>query len=195
MNRLFTLARLALPPPAAFLALLAVTAMPGAASAAKGQCVRLIPDGGREVIFNACSSCRVVGITRRRPGNAVPVSRTYNVQPHSQFPVPFRGPGRSRITYELPCKGEPGAARNLVDPPPQRKAEGACVSLEKTRAGGAALVNRCRVCKAVLIERKDRIGGSQRQAYKVAPQSVMAVPSKGMAGVGLVGEIACPKSP
>ncbi len=167
--------------------------MPGAASATKGQCARLVPDGGREVIVNACSSCREVGITRKRPGNAVPVSRSYNVLPQSKFPVPFRGPGRSRITYELPCKGEPGAARNLVDPAPQKKAEEACVSLEKTRAGGVALVNRCRVCKAALIERRDRTGGgSQRQAYKVAPQSVVAVPSKGMAGVGLVGEIACP---
>ena len=193
MNRLFNLARLALPPPAACLALLAVTAMPGPANAAKGQCVRLIPDGGREVIFNACSTCRVIGITRKRPGNAVPVSRTYNVQPRSRFPVPFRGPGRSRITYELPCKGEPGAARNLVDPAPIKKAGGACVSLEKTRfGGGVALVNKCQVCKAALIERKDRTGGSHRQAYKVPPQSAMTVPSKGMAGVGLVGEIACP---
>ena len=192
MNRLFNLARIALPPPAAVLALLAVTVMPSAANAAKGQCVRLIPDGGREIIFNACSSCRVVGITRKRPGNAVPVSRTYNVQPHSQFPVPFRGPGRSRITYELPCKGEPGAARNLVDPTPQRKTEEACVSLGKTRSGGIVLVNKCQVCKAALIERQDRTGGGQRQAYKVGPQSVVAVPSKGMAGVGLVGEIACP---
>ncbi len=104
MNRLFTFARLALPPPAACLPvaclalLLAVTAMPRAANAAKGQCTRLIPDGGREVIYNACSSCRVVGIIRRRPGNAVPVSRSYNVLPHSKFPVPFRFHGRSRIS-------------------------------------------------------------------------------------------------
>lgn len=186
MNRFFNLACFAL------LSLLAVTAMPSPAMAAKGQCVRLIPDGGREVIFNACSSCRMIGITRKRPGNAVPVSRTYNIQPHSEFPVPFRGPGRSRITYELPCKGDPGAARNLVDPAPIKKAEGACVSLEKTRAGGVALINKCQVCKAALIERKDRTGAGHRQAYKVAPQSVVAVPSKGMAGVGLVGEIACP---
>ena len=68
-----------------------------------------------------------------------------------------------------------------------------CVSLKKTRSGGIALVNKCGICKAVLIERQDRNGAGQRQAYKVAPQSVLAVPSKGMAGVGLVGEIACPK--
>ena len=145
MNRLFNLACLALPPPAACLpaaclALLAVTAMPGAANAAKGQCTRLIPDSGREDILNACSSCRAVGIIRNRPGNAVPVSRSYNVLPHSKFQVPFRDPCRSRITYEVPCKRDPGAARNLVDPAPQRKAEGVCVSLEKTRAGNVALV-------------------------------------------------------
>ncbi len=189
MNRLCNLAYLSV------LALLAVAAVPPAANAAKGQCTRLIPDGGREVIINVCSSCRLVGILRKRPGNAVPVSRNFTVMPKSTFPVPFRGPGRSRITSEVPCKGEPGAARNLVDPAPIKKAGGACVSLEKTRAGGVALVNKCQVCKAALIERRDKTGGGQRQAYKVAAQSVVAVPSKGMAGVGLVGEIACPKRP
>ena len=59
---------------------------------------------------------RVVNITRKRPGNAVPVTRTYNVRPNSKIDLPFRGPGRSRITSELPCKGDPGAPENLVDP-------------------------------------------------------------------------------
>ena len=62
----------------------------------------------------------------------------------------------------------------------------------KTSSGGIGLVNKGQVGKAHLIARQDRTGVGQRKAYKVGPQSVVAVPSKGMAGVGLVGEIACP---
>lgn len=158
------------------------------------RCTRLIPTGGREVIINSCNTCRTVGITRKRPGIAVPVIRSFNVQAKSTFPVPFRGPGRSRVTSERVCKGEAGASKNLVEPGPKRKTDKACVSLEKARAGGVALVNKCRVCKAVLIERQNRLGGrAQRQAYKVSPGTVLPVPSKGQARVGLVGEIDCPR--
>ena len=134
-------------------------------------------------------------ITRKRPGIAVPVIRSFNVPAKSTFPVPFRGPGRSRVTSERACKGEVGASKNLVEPGPKRKTEKACVNLQKARTGGVVLVNKCKVCKAVLLERQNRLGGSaQRQAYKVLPSTVLPVPSKGQARVGLVGEIDCPQS-
>ena len=158
------------------------------------RCTRLFPTGGREIIINACNTCQTVGITRKRPGIAVPVMRSFSVQAKSTFPVPFRGPGRSRLTSERACKGEAGASQNLVQPGPKRKTDNACVRLEKAKAGGVALVNKCKVCKAVLIERQNRLGGNvQRQAYKVPGSTVMPVPSKGQARVGLVGEIACPQ--
>lgn len=157
------------------------------------RCARLVPTGGREVIVNACSTCRVVNIIRKRPGNAVPVSRSFNVQPKSTFPVPFRGPGRSRVTSVLPCKGEAGAARNLIDEKPNRKTADTCVSLERVKTGGVALVNKCGACKAALIERQNQSGGNgQRQAYQLKPLSVREVPALGAARIGLVGEINCP---
>lgn len=158
------------------------------------RCARLIPTGGREIIVNSCNICQTVGITRKRPGIAVPVMRSFSVQAKSTFPVPFRGPGRSRLTSERACKGEAGASPNLVQPGPKRKTDKVCVRLEKAKAGGVALVNKCKVCKAVLIERQNRLGGNvQRQAYKVPPVTVLPVPSKGQAQVGLVGEIDCPQ--
>ncbi|MCH7936674.1 MAG: hypothetical protein IH994_06240 [Proteobacteria bacterium] len=159
------------------------------------RCTRLIPTGGREVIVNSCNTCQTVGITRKRPGIALPVMRSFSVQAKSTFQVPFRGPGRSRLTSERACKGEAGASENLVVPGLKRKTGKACVHLEKARNGGVALVNNCRVCKAVLIERQNRFGGnSQRQAYKVPPSTVLPVPSKGQARIGLVGEIPCPRA-
>ena len=159
------------------------------------SCTRLIPTGGREIIVNSCGACRTVGITRKRPGISVPVIRSFTVPAKSTFPVPFRGPGRSRVTSEKVCKGEVGASKNLVEPGPKRKTEKACVNLQKARTGGVVLVNKCKVCKAVLLERQNRLGGSaQRQAYKVLPSTILPVPSKGQARVGLVGEIDCPQS-
>lgn len=161
--------------------------------AAVNQCTRLIPTGGREMIVNACNVCRVVGIIRSRPGNDVPVSRTYNLPPRSTFPVPFRGPGRSRITSEVPCKGDPGAPQDLVNPAPKKQAAEACVNLAKVKSGDVMLVNNCGTCKAVLVERQNRLGlGTGRQAYLVNGQSAVAVVSKGAAGIGLIGEIDCP---
>ncbi len=165
---------------------------PPPASAALNKCTRLLPTGGREVIINTCNKCRIVNIIRKRPGNAVPVTRKYNIQPNSKITVPFRGPGRSRITSELPCKGDPGAAINLMDPKPNKKPAKVCVALEKSKDGGVLLVNSCKVCKAALIERQDQSGGNpKRQAYKVAAKSTVPVPQNGAAKVGYLAEVDC----
>jgi hypothetical protein len=177
--------------------ILGLTGVTPPAAAAVTQCTRLLPTGGREVIINQCNKCRVVNITRKRPGNAVPVTRTYNMRPKSKIDLPFRGPGRSRITSELPCKGDPGAAINLADPDrgkkkARRKGE-TCVAMEQAPGGGIRLVNSCKVCKAALIERQDAAGGNgKRQAYKVSPNTPLPVPSLGAAQMALLAEVACP---
>lgn len=164
------------------------------AEAAPNKCTRLLPTGAREVIINQCSKCRVVNITRKRPGNAMPVTRKYNVQPYSQITGPFRGPGRSRITSELPCKGDPGAAINLADPNPRKKkAPEMCVGMQQASGGGITLFNKCKICKAALIERQNSAGGKgKRQAYKVSPQSAIEVLSEGAAQIALLAEVDCP---
>ena len=175
------------------LALAAGTLTPPPASAALNKCTRLLPTGGREVIINTCNKCRVVNIIRKRPGNAMPVTRSYNVQPNSKITVPFRGPGRSRITSERACKGDPGAAINLMDPAPKKKAPEVCVALEKSKDGGVLLVNSCAVCKAAMIERQDRSGGNpKRQAYRVEAKSSLPVPQNGAAKIGYLAEVDCP---
>jgi hypothetical protein len=66
----------------AALAGLIIAPVPNTAEAAATRCTRLLPTAGREIIINQCNKCRVVNITRKRPGNAVPVTRTYNVRPN-----------------------------------------------------------------------------------------------------------------
>jgi len=157
------------------------------------KCSRLIKDGSSEYIYNACSACRIVNITRKRPGIAIPVLRTYNVQGKSKFPVPFKGPGRSRITIEQPCEGEAGASENLVNPGKKpAQAEQQCVGMEKVRNGDIALVNRCTTCRAVAVELALANGQSLgRRYFKLSPSSVKKVNPEGAAQAGLIGEVAC----
>jgi hypothetical protein len=181
----------------AALAGLIIAPVPNTAEAAATRCTRLLPTAGREIIINQCNKCRVVNITRKRPGNAVPVTRTYNVRPNSKIDLPFRGPGRSRITSELPCKGDPGAPENLVDPDRGKKKAKkkiqVCITMTESPGGGVQLINKCKVCKAALIERQNKSGANgKRQAYRVNPKTPVPVPSNGAAQVALLAEVDCP---
>lgn len=157
------------------------------------RCARIVKDGGRESIYNTCGTCRIVSITRKRTGIALPVSRTFNVQPRSSFPTPFRGNGRSRITNEQACEGSAGAARNLVKPKPLKNhAQNQCVEVRQSISGGVILVNTCNTCRGAAIQRL-RLDGKPMgmQVYKLAGQSIQPVTRKGAAKVGLVGEVPC----
>jgi len=83
------------------------------------RCLRLIrsPQGGQEVLVNTCSTCMTAQVTRTRPSGVqgTPTQRDYNMQSGSQMPLPFRGPGYTRITGELPCP----SARAPRQAPPQ----------------------------------------------------------------------------
>jgi hypothetical protein len=83
------------------------------------QCLRLIrsPQGGQEILVNRCSQCMTAQVTRTRPSGVqgTPTQRDYNMQGGSQMPLPFRGPGYTRITGEMPCP----SARAPRQAPPQ----------------------------------------------------------------------------
>lgn len=161
---------------------------------AKSKCVRIARQGNIETLVNTCNSCVIASIIRSRPGNAVPVGRQLNVQARSEFPVPFRGPGRSRIKSERPCPGEKGAQKDLLESFNQPEAAPKCVSMEQTDGNGVMLVNRCGLCKAVAIERFTTDGASRSRDYMaLAGGSSMPVRANGFSGVGLLGEIDCPK--
>jgi len=175
---------------------MAFTVVAGFAAApaadAAGRCTRVLQQGGSEFIVNTCNACRVVNIRRKRRGIAMPVMRTYNVQGRSKFPVSFKGPGRSRITSEVPCEGETGAGVNVMDKKAPQAAQRQCVTLKATATGGVILVNNCAKCRGVAVERYAANGKSMgRQAYKMKPLSVRTVQSKGAAQVGYLAEVPC----
>jgi len=160
---------------------------------ARSKCVRIVRQGSIETLINTCNVCMVTSIIRSRPGSQVPVGRQLNVQARNSFPVPFRGPGRSRITSERPCPGEEGADQDLLKTFNQPNAKPKCVRMERSAANDIVLVNRCGMCKAVAIERKTTDGtNSARDYFALAGNTSVPIRSNGFAQVGLLGEIDCP---
>ena len=153
------------------------------------KCTRLVRRGRSETLINTCNTCRIVGVTRKRQGIPTPVRREFNLAARSQFPVPFRGPGSSRITSDVLCKGERNKNAHPVNSAKDKK----CVALEQRPGGKVVLVNSCQACRGVAVHRVNKAGRSLGlQAYKLFPQAVARVAPKGAASVTISGEVACP---
>ena len=158
-----------------------------------GTCTRILKKNSMEYIFNACDACRKVNIQRKRRGVAMPVMRTYNIQPLSKFPTPFKGIGRSRITSEVPCEGTKGAGVNITAPHPKNRKQINCINLQAAGSQGVVLINKCSSCQGVAIERLGMNGNSMgKQVFKMKPLSVISVRSKGAAQVRYLTEAPCP---
>jgi hypothetical protein len=89
------------------LAALRVSGTPTTASAADLTCVLLLPDGGG-VLINRCDTCREVTLERMRVGEGIPNIREMMLPGDAITPMPFRGPGRTRILGERACPPVPG---------------------------------------------------------------------------------------
>jgi len=162
-----------------------------------GRCTRLIRRAGSETLVNTCNTCLMVNLARKRSGIALPVRRSFSLAPKSTFPVPFRGPGRTRITSEVPCKGTAEEAPNLAntDSRQQRKDDSAvqCVQLKQGSSGNPVLVNACKKCRAAAIRRMNAAGSPMgQQAYLLQPDAIVSIEARGAAAVGLLADIDCP---
>ena len=166
------------------------------ATAGAPQCARMYAQGYSEFIVNTCNKCRRVAIQRRRIGaRGAPVMRTYDLRPKSKFPLPFKGPGRSRVTSDVPCRDEAGGGRDIFNPGKGRRTDKpkTCVSLQNTGNGDVSLLNQCGECRAAAVARYSRSGQSMgRQFYKLNPRSSLRVAPKGAARVGYLADVACP---
>ena len=158
------------------------------------QCVHLTKKYGSEAIINRCTSCRSVGLTRRRPGIPAPIMRRYTIPANSKFPTPFRGPGQTRITSDTACKGSAKAQSfNLKTKRDSSQNSGnRCVALKQMTNGQTFLVNSCHSCRGVAIERMNSAGRSLgRQIFKLKPLAASHVDNLGASRVGLIGEVSC----
>lgn len=156
------------------------------------KCLRLLRRGREETLINTCGTCKIVGVTRKRSGIAAPVRRSFNIRSGTTFPMPFRGPGSSRITSSKNCQDSVADAR---DSDKLRTSANRCLDLKPSNKGKgiATLINNCGSCRAGAVQRMDRNNKIlERQAYRVKPNGSAIVLSKGAAKVGLIADIACP---
>lgn len=176
----------------AFLAAIAVVVLTLSAPADAGaqRCVRMYSQGYNEFVVNSCKVCRRVSVQRRRAGNqGAPTMRTYDLLPGSKFSLPFKGPGRSRVTSDIPCRDTPEPSRDVIN----STNGNACVSLIGTARGGIALVNGCGECRAAAVERFSKAGQSMgREFYKLGAKDSIRVNPKGAAHIGYLADVACP---
>ena len=157
------------------------------------RCTRVVQSANSEYIINTCSACRKVNIRRKRRGIAMPVMRTYNIQPRSKFPTSFKGVGRSRISSEVPCEGTKGAGVNMMNPKASPKPLDKCVTLRAIGSRDVALINKCSSCRGVAVQRYARTGRPLgQQVYKMKPLSILSVESKGAAKVSYIADVPCP---
>ncbi|OEJ68096.1 hypothetical protein [Magnetovibrio blakemorei] len=89
------------------LMVLSAGALSSAANAmAINRCMRVLKDSaGRETVVNTCAPCMTVKVERQRPGQTMgtPSQREFNMPGGSSMPLPFLGPGTTRIMSEAPC--------------------------------------------------------------------------------------------
>lgn len=154
------------------------------------RCVRLMRRGGSETLVNTCGTCKIVGITRKRSGIAMPIRRSFNIQGGTSLDMPFRGPGSSRITSTQSCQDEAADAR---DADKSRLANNQCLQLKQAVGGKVLLVNNCSTCRGGAVQRMNKIGQIvNRQAFRLKPKGETAVVSQGAAKVSIIADIACP---
>ncbi len=166
--------------------LMAVAMWSGAAEAQK-SCIRLQVGETRKVLLNVCPACRTIKVEHKRPGAATPIFRNYTMGPTSRLPLPFRGPGRTRIVAEGACPRPGGdSAQGATG-----KEGGTCVRLVNARGGKLALVNQCKACRSVVAERVHRGGRRTQQTLLVAGRSAVPLAREGAARAWIVSQRPC----
>ena len=133
------------------------------------KCVRLGTQAGREILVNRCPACRIVRLERKRPGGGFPAQRTYTVPETSRVTLSFRGPGRTRILTDGPCRGASPEDAGEELPGDGRQAK--CIHLRRKKGGPVVLFNGCRACRAVVVERAAPGGTRKTQTFAVAGRS------------------------
>ena len=145
------------------------------------KCIGLVREAGREVLYNACSSCRMANVQRKRPGQGFPVTRTYRLAKRSRQTLPFRGSGQTRILADTAC-GEST---------PEQLQNQKCVRFHRFPNGTPGLFNECPACRIVEIEREAPSGARTRTTYSVTNRSYVPLQTKGAKIARIVSDKAC----
>ena len=154
-------------------------------------CVRLVKAQGREILVNTCDSCRTAKVERDRPGSAtgVPSMREYLIPAGGRQPLTFRGAGRTRVMSSLACPAR-GAKKAPGELGPDGKV---CVQIGDQPGIGRILVNTCKECRLVTLQRTGRGGVSKRAQSALAARSFLAVDTANGTTSTIIQDAPCAK--
>lgn len=156
------------------------------------QCVQLVPTRGGETLVNRCSSCVMATVLRSRTSSQPPISRQYSLRPRSKFDLPFKGPGRSRVTVVTACRGGEGAEPNLAAETEKALDQQRCIRLTRAPEGGVQLVNGCRSCREADVRRIDaKAENYADESVSVPGGKAKPFAANGFAHAVVIGERAC----
>ena len=151
---------------------------------AKGQCVMLGRQSGRELLVNTCKTCGIVKVTRKRPGSNPAIHREYPVPAKSKTELSFRGPGQTRLVSDAPCFDEEKAAE-------EDSGAKKCTQLQRRIDGGLVVINTCNGCRQVVTERLGPGGFKDKQTLTIAGLAYVPVKSKGASTAKILSEKKC----
>ncbi|MDP6787580.1 MAG: hypothetical protein QF830_07565 [Rhodospirillales bacterium] len=120
------------------------------------RCLRIRKSGGTSSVVNLCGACVSAKLQHQRPRGDFPIHRDVVVPERGtvQLPLSFRS-GRTRILDEKRCGGGAAMEANAEQ----------CVGLQQARDGNRLLVNTCRACRAVVVERVSGQGDRSMRTY------------------------------
>ncbi len=145
------------------------------------KCVLLVRQSGRDVLVNACNTCRVVHVQRKRPGEGFPVTRTFTLAKRTQTPLSFRGRGQSRIISDGACG----------DSAPEQLEGEKCVKFHRFPNGSPGLFNQCPACRVAIIEFEMQDGRRTRQSYRVNNRAYVALFNRTAKTARIAADRAC----
>lgn len=146
------------------------------------QCLVIDRQSGFETIVNLCQECRTANVQHKRPGQ-VAIHRQMPVPGGAKVQLPFRGPGKTRISSETYCGNK--------NPALQLETDRKCVSIKPLKNAGMTLVNVCEKCRQVVIERVGGSGRASRSVNAVNGRSYVPLPRDGANSARILDERAC----
>ncbi len=84
----------------------------------------------------------------------------------------------TRILSDGPCRGTSPA--DAGEEPPGERGEAKCTHFRRAKGGPVVLFNRCRACRAVVVERAGRGGARKSQTFAVAGGSYVPLAAPGV---------------
>ena len=122
------------------------------------RCLRIGQSGGTSTLVNLCGTCVSAKLEHHRPSGNFPIHRDITVprRGSAQLPLSFRS-GRTRVLEEQRCGGGATIEANAEH----------CVALQQARDGNRLLVNTCRACRDVVVERVSSRGDRSMRTYTI----------------------------